>query len=333
MRGRSSTCSPARRRSCTRGDDPVVGVVGASYGGALALMLGATDPRIDSVVAGITWNDLAQALDPVSAGWVDGSTPERLFKAGWAVPPLRHGCPGQRGPLQPVHRAALRALPHARRRRLADGCRPRPARAARRRSTVLSTMTAPTLLLQGLQDSLFGLDQAEANRRADPARGRACAGGLVRRRPRRWRGRRHRARHRRLARPHAAAPGAPRSTVPVRRPGGRHLVRRAPLLEPLPGAPRPRPAGAAAARRRRPVRREPARRPAGVRDVAARHQRRQRRRARGERAARPRQPAGAGGAFVARRSRPASCSRAPPASASASSPCHRPAAMSSCSPR
>lgn len=44
--------------------DPRVAVAGGSYGGALALMLGATDPRIDGIVASITWNDLALSLFP-----------------------------------------------------------------------------------------------------------------------------------------------------------------------------------------------------------------------------------------------------------------------------
>ena len=44
--------------------DPRVGVAGGSYGGALALMLGATDKRVDAVVASITWNDLAEAFFP-----------------------------------------------------------------------------------------------------------------------------------------------------------------------------------------------------------------------------------------------------------------------------
>ncbi len=44
-----------------------MGVVGGSYGGALALMVGATDPRVDTVVALITWNDLADAFFPQHA--------------------------------------------------------------------------------------------------------------------------------------------------------------------------------------------------------------------------------------------------------------------------
>lgn len=44
--------------------DPRVGVTGASYGGALSLMLAGTDPRIDASVPLITWNDLQQSLFP-----------------------------------------------------------------------------------------------------------------------------------------------------------------------------------------------------------------------------------------------------------------------------
>lgn len=48
------------------GEDPVVGVSGGSYGGALSLLLAGTDPRIDAVGAQITWNDLRRALFPQS---------------------------------------------------------------------------------------------------------------------------------------------------------------------------------------------------------------------------------------------------------------------------
>ncbi|HET9658295.1 MAG TPA: alpha/beta fold hydrolase [Kineosporiaceae bacterium] len=44
--------------------DPRVGVAGGSYGGALTLLLAATDPRVDAIAPQITWNDLRQALFP-----------------------------------------------------------------------------------------------------------------------------------------------------------------------------------------------------------------------------------------------------------------------------
>ena len=76
--------------------DPRVGVVGASYGGALAVMLGATDPRVDSVVGVVTWNALAEAFFPqfalagtgsggsTSPAEVERATEPGPFKALWA---------------------------------------------------------------------------------------------------------------------------------------------------------------------------------------------------------------------------------------------------------
>ncbi len=50
-----------------KGGDPRVGVTGASYGGALSLLLAGVDKRVDTLVPVITYNDLAQALLPNSA--------------------------------------------------------------------------------------------------------------------------------------------------------------------------------------------------------------------------------------------------------------------------
>ncbi|MGR7001585.1 hypothetical protein ACU686_31980 [Yinghuangia aomiensis] len=48
--------------------DPRVGAAGASYGGALALLLAAYDPRVDAVAQQWTWNDLAASLLPNAGG-------------------------------------------------------------------------------------------------------------------------------------------------------------------------------------------------------------------------------------------------------------------------
>jgi ABC-2 type transport system ATP-binding protein len=74
--------------------DPRVGVTGASYGGALSLMLAGTDPRIDASVPIITWNDLEQSLFPnaqATAEDLAASTPaaasgvdDGVFKTFWA---------------------------------------------------------------------------------------------------------------------------------------------------------------------------------------------------------------------------------------------------------
>lgn len=152
----------------TRSGDPVIGVAGASYGGALALMLGATDPRIDAVAAAITWNDLAESLVPQS-GKADLPQPG-VFKQGWAtqlfgaVASAREGACGRFTArlcdlyTKLVSGGGLDADDQA----LLDASSP---------ATVLDGMTAPTLLLQGRQDTLFGLDQADASARQIAAAG------------------------------------------------------------------------------------------------------------------------------------------------------------------
>ena len=153
-----------------RGGDPVVGVVGLSYGGALALMLGATDPRIDTVVAAITWNDLAQALVPQTTT-ADGAAPESgVFKQAWATQlfgaaasPFAGACGRFTAELCTLYT------------KLVGGgqldAADRTLLAASSPASVLSGMTAPTLLLQGRQDTLFGLDQADSNAREIAAAG------------------------------------------------------------------------------------------------------------------------------------------------------------------
>jgi ABC-2 type transport system ATP-binding protein len=61
--------------------DPVVGVVGGSYGGALALMLAGQDQRVDAIVPMITWNDLANAFLPEATG---AGPSQGVFKKQWA---------------------------------------------------------------------------------------------------------------------------------------------------------------------------------------------------------------------------------------------------------
>jgi ABC-2 type transport system ATP-binding protein len=150
-----------------RGADPLVAAVGGSYGGALALMLGATDERIDTVVAAITWNDLADAIAPRSAGVVEGApaAPLRDFKVGWASRLFGAGIAGSSeacGRFTPAFCDVYRRL-------VTGGTATAADLALLQRSspsTVLSGMRAPTLLLQGVQDRLFGLDQADATARA-----------------------------------------------------------------------------------------------------------------------------------------------------------------------
>jgi ABC-2 type transport system ATP-binding protein len=250
--------------------DPRVGVTGASYGGALTLLLAGYDKRVDALVPVITWNDLGQALFPNDASGqpppVD--TPARasfgsdgVFKRGWAsiffasglnpVPrgagaaaqgggvPGQTGSPGQAGsssggtgsngsgssgtgssgtgssgadsvplagadsdaeppagstqaamsPVSPDASLAPAPEPTSCGRFVPEVCRafslaatsgrldPVTAQLLRRSSpvSVADRITAPTMLVQGESDTLFGLDQADAT-----ARQIAAGGGVVR---------------------------------------------------------------------------------------------------------------------------------------------------------
>ncbi|RBY83427.1 alpha/beta fold hydrolase [Blastococcus sp. TF02A-30] len=190
--------------------NPRVGVAGGSYGGALALLAAAYDERVDAIAPQITWNSLTAALFPSQTGPVDGATPAAtsqdpdrgVYKRLWSglffgigsspsgglldalggddgqAPDLTELDPGS---LDPV--AVEEALTCGRFR--ADVCAayqsaastgtltPEVAAVLDRGSPdrVLDRITAPTLLVQGTQDSLFGLGQADANARGIAANG------------------------------------------------------------------------------------------------------------------------------------------------------------------
>ncbi|MGH3125949.1 MAG: alpha/beta hydrolase family protein, partial [Streptosporangiaceae bacterium] len=170
--------------------DPRVGITGASYGGGISLLATAYDHRIDAVVAQSTWNNLATALFPNGAG---GGPAHGVFKRQWAGLLFTQGSvgfgataqggapgPGQGGgagqvlPPGAARRSALcgRFQPQicAIYQQVAATGRPTPqAISLLLRSSpasVAGRMRAPTLLIQGENDSLFGLDQADANYRA-----------------------------------------------------------------------------------------------------------------------------------------------------------------------
>jgi ABC-2 type transport system ATP-binding protein len=149
--------------------DPRVGITGASYGGALALLAAAYDHRIDAVVPVSTWNNLATALFPNAAG---GGPAGGVFKKQWAGLLFAQGVTGGRAAVTGGRAAVTspcgrflpsictiyqqaatlgRATPQA----ISTLLRSSPASVARR-------LDAPTLLIQGEHDSLFGLDQADA---------------------------------------------------------------------------------------------------------------------------------------------------------------------------
>ena len=124
------------------GDDPVIGVAGASYGGAVSLIAAGLDPRVDAIVPAFTFNRLNQALFPQyavagearSLADVTPTGGPGVFKRALGVAAVRRrnrprpGPAGRRPGLRPVHR---RAVPGLSRRGRVRPARPEADRAAR----------------------------------------------------------------------------------------------------------------------------------------------------------------------------------------------------------
>ncbi|WP_443058656.1 CocE/NonD family hydrolase [Streptomyces sp. NBC_00400] len=167
--------------------DPRVGMIGGSYGGAVQLATAAVDHRVDALVPLITWNDLSYSLDPDNAGrtrggggplpgaykwqWTNG-----FFLIGEAQgllhPKLDPSRAGGAGCLHFVAQACET------KRLLDSGSYP----AGRTRAVLayarsvspvsyLASVKAPTLLVQGQDDSLFNLNEATASYRTLAAQG------------------------------------------------------------------------------------------------------------------------------------------------------------------
>jgi len=134
-------------------DDPVLGAIGGSYGGGYQLLTAATDERLDAIAPEITWNDLPYALAPngaVKSDWVD-----LLYGAGTAQASLAEF----------IHQGytwanAFNEFP--------DGEDPgepavRPKFVASSPSSYPDRIDVPALVIQGLPDGLFNLNQAVDN--------------------------------------------------------------------------------------------------------------------------------------------------------------------------
>jgi ABC-2 type transport system ATP-binding protein len=157
-------------------------MIGGSYGGGIQFAAASVDPRIDTIVPLITWNDLSYSLDPNNTAQTQGvstSTPGAikltwglLFSADGAAdglgggvtdPSRLYGCPnfadfvcsalvtgGSTGYFQPGDIAKLRHASVA---------------------NFMSKIRIPTLLIQGENDTLFNLNEAAATYAALKAQG------------------------------------------------------------------------------------------------------------------------------------------------------------------
>jgi ABC-2 type transport system ATP-binding protein len=167
------------------GDDPVIGFAGASYGGAAALLAAGLDPRVDAVVPAFTWHSLTQALlpqfatdaDPISLADITPTEEVGVFKQRWAGLFFLSGLSGNAPSGSPGGTSALcgRFAEEICQEYLQTALTGDPSpgllnlldRSSMER--VLPRITAPTLIVQGEQDTLFTLDQADANFRGLPA--------------------------------------------------------------------------------------------------------------------------------------------------------------------
>ncbi|GDY28450.1 CocE/NonD family hydrolase [Gandjariella thermophila] len=164
-------------------DDPRVGMIGGSYGGEVQFAAASVDPRIDTLVPLITWNDLSYSLTPNNtdlAAGVTSATPG-VTKLTWPLlfffegavldsaqgfsndPSRVIGCPnftdavctslagsGTLGYPTPDTLALLRHASVA---------------------TYADRIPIPVLLVQGENDTLFNLNEAVATYRTLAARG------------------------------------------------------------------------------------------------------------------------------------------------------------------
>ena len=141
--------------------DPLLGIAGGSYGGALALLAAGYDDRVDAVAADITWNDLESSLFGQSI--TSAGSPRGVFKEQWTswffsvglVDPRVTEC----GRFTPQWcRAYLDAA--------TSGTVTGESKALMRASSPISVtdrIDIPTLISAGEADSLFPLAQANAN--------------------------------------------------------------------------------------------------------------------------------------------------------------------------
>ncbi|MDI3418548.1 alpha/beta fold hydrolase [Streptomyces luteolus] len=125
--------------------DPLVGMTGASYGGAVSLLTAGHDERVDAIAPAITYWNLADALFP-----------NGVFKKLWAGMFLSTGggCRAFEPQLCAMYnRVAESGKPDEKARELLQ---------ARSPAAVGDKIDVPALIMQGQTDSLFPLSHADA---------------------------------------------------------------------------------------------------------------------------------------------------------------------------
>ncbi|MFJ4775864.1 alpha/beta fold hydrolase [Streptomyces sp. NPDC088762] len=158
--------------------DPRVGVSGASYGGAVSLLAAGYDRRVDAIAPQITYWNLADSLFPngVFKKLWSGIFFTTGSAGGMQAAPAQQG-PGPQAPDPGAAPGCGRFQPElcSMYERVAVAGKPDPeARALleqRSPSAVGAKIKVPALIVQGQDDSLFPLDQADAMAKAIAANG------------------------------------------------------------------------------------------------------------------------------------------------------------------
>ncbi|MCW2785102.1 MAG: transporter ATP-binding protein [Marmoricola sp.] len=163
-------------------NDPRVGMIGGSYGGQNQFAIASVDPRVDTIVPIITWNDLSYSLAPNNTDQTTGVTSSNsgatkltwglFFSADGILDGLENAQadPGRLFPCPNFATFVCPALVNAG----ALGYMDAASATALRHASVASYMsriTIPTLLMQGETDTLFNLNEGIANYQALKAQG------------------------------------------------------------------------------------------------------------------------------------------------------------------
>jgi ABC-2 type transport system ATP-binding protein len=162
--------------------DPRVGMIGGSYGGEIQFAAADVDPRVDTIVPLITWNDLAYSIDPNNTTQVRGVTTAvpgttklvwgLAFSADGVVDGVQ-GTPNDPSRMAPCPNFADFVCPALVTAGSTGYFQPDTIAAFRHASVTnyMKRIRIPVLLIQGEKDTLFNLNEAIATYHALQAQG------------------------------------------------------------------------------------------------------------------------------------------------------------------
>ena len=157
-----------------RAHDPRVGMIGGSYGGQIQFAVAGRDPRVDTIVPMITWNDLSYSLAPNNISSpspsVAAATPgaaKLAWALGFSAKGITDGLSNAQGDpsrLFPCPNFADFVCPTLVGAGVTGHLDAAGSNSLRHASvsSYVSRIKVPTLLLQGQSDTLFNLNEAAA---------------------------------------------------------------------------------------------------------------------------------------------------------------------------